>query len=172
MKLVWRSRPSPTSSSIVTSVSPSVAPSTAASNVNLNEKAAQSPVTVTEAAAAVALAAKEKPKADHKWKWSWKLSAKKEPKSASSDEEKGSTGRQERPIRLFAPFYGGLGIGLATCQSHYLATSMSTHWSAPSLHCQWSCYSAARVAPRSRLHKICFARHITIPSLCVAGELP
>lgn len=117
MKLVWRSRTIP--SSVMTSTTTSVAPSTTASNVNLNEKSAHQTITVTDAVAAVALAEKEGPKTKDepttKSKWSWRL--KKRPtKPASTDLEKGSSGRASRPIRLFAPVYGGLGLGLSICE--------------------------------------------------------
>uniref|UniRef100_A0A8H7XRP5 Glycosyltransferase 2-like domain-containing protein n=1 Tax=Psilocybe cubensis TaxID=181762 RepID=A0A8H7XRP5_PSICU len=117
MKLVWRSRHH-TTPSIVTSASNSSAPSTAASNVNLNEKTTRSSITVPDPAVVsaalaekeVTTAAPETPPKKKFWNWSWKLSAKKSP-SASSDPEKRAA--QARPIRLFAPIYGGLGLGLS-----------------------------------------------------------
>ncbi|KAF8962847.1 glycosyl transferase family group 2-domain-containing protein [Flammula alnicola] len=122
MKLVWRSRHNAAPSSIITSGSNSSVPSTTASNVNLNEKAStRVSITVAEAAAATAaLVEKETaappavPDAPPKksWGWGWKLSSKKA-LPAPSDPEKGSPGPQERPIRLFAPLYGGLGVALA-----------------------------------------------------------
>ncbi|RDB21975.1 hypothetical protein Hypma_011029 [Hypsizygus marmoreus] len=113
MKLVWRSRNAP--SSIVTSTNTSAAPSTTTSNVNLNEKNAQQPITATDAMAAVALAEKEAPKETppSKWKWSWRISKKPSSKPAPADLEKGSSGRKSRPIRLFAPIYNGFGFGMA-----------------------------------------------------------
>ncbi|KAG5652362.1 hypothetical protein H0H81_005264 [Sphagnurus paluster] len=119
MKLVWRSRTNP--GSIVTSVSSSVSPSTTASNVNLNANSRHVPpvLTPTDAVAAIALAEKEGPPvlkedlSESKSNWGWRLSKKRPSKTKSSDPEKGSTGREERPIRLFAPVYGGFGLGLA-----------------------------------------------------------
>lgn len=61
-------------------------------------------------AAAAAAASKSQPKKTS-WGWGWKLGSKKP--VASSDLEKGST--STRPIRLFAPIYGGLGLGLSLC---------------------------------------------------------
>ncbi|KAG6919684.1 hypothetical protein DXG01_002627 [Tephrocybe rancida] len=116
MKLVWRSRTNP--GSILTSTTTSISPSTTASNVNLNEKDAHQPIIVADAVAAVARANKEEVVAHKeepeptKSKWSWRLS-KKRPSKAKKDIEKGSSGREDRPIRLFGPFYGGLGLGLA-----------------------------------------------------------
>ncbi|KAG6885801.1 hypothetical protein C0993_009561 [Termitomyces sp. T159_Od127] len=115
MKLVWRTRTNPTS--ILTTSSAS--PSTTASDVNLNEKNTHQPITVTDAVAAVNLAEKEGnmvPKQEHessasKWGWSWKLSSKRPLKS--KDVEKVTSGREDRPIRLFGPFYDGLGLAFA-----------------------------------------------------------
>ncbi|KAG6856108.1 hypothetical protein H0H87_007360 [Tephrocybe sp. NHM501043] len=114
MKLVWRSRTNP--GSIVTSTTTSIAPSTTTSNVNLNEKGVHQPIAVTDAVAAVVAgkegtAPKEEPQPT-KSKWSWRLS-KKRPSKSKKDLEKGSSGREDRPIRLFGPFYGGLGLGLS-----------------------------------------------------------
>jgi hypothetical protein len=122
MKLVWRSRLL-TSPSVITSDSTPV-PSTTASNVNLNEKAtaARVLVTVTEAAVASAaltpLATAAIPKKKF-WGLGWRLSSNK-PSSDATDPEKGSS-PPPRAIRLFAPLYGGLGIGLSICKftNHY-----------------------------------------------------
>lgn len=46
--------------------------------------------------------------------WGWKLSSKKI-RVETSDPEKGPSGRQARPIRLFAPLYNGLGLALSLC---------------------------------------------------------
>ncbi|KAF9484563.1 hypothetical protein BDN70DRAFT_797466 [Pholiota conissans] len=122
MKLVWRSRNQGATSSIITSVSNSSVPSTTASNVNLNEKAStRASVTVAEVAAAVSAATTTPPaKKAKKWGWGWKLSKKTAP--APSDPEKGST-RQPRPIRLFAPLYNGLGVGLSL---YFLGSGLTT----------------------------------------------
>ncbi|KAG6889283.1 hypothetical protein C0992_005759, partial [Termitomyces sp. T32_za158] len=117
MKLVWRIRSNPTS--ILTSTSSSASPSTTASDVNLNEKNAHQPITVTDAVAAATLAEKEgntAPKQElaqtaSKWGWSWRLSSKRP--SKPKDVEKGTSGREDRPIRLFGPFYDGLGLAFA-----------------------------------------------------------
>lgn len=150
MKLVWRSRNQATAS-IITSVSNSSVPSTTASNVNLNEKAsAQTSVVVAEAAAATAaLVGKETvepavvPAAPEKKKsrWGWRLSKKSAP-APPVDPEKGST-PQPRPIRLFAPLYGGLGVGLSIC-AHFLRRSR-THTNLCSLHRHRCNHTYARV---------------------------
>lgn len=113
MKLVWRARVTTGSSSIITSGSAtgSVAPSTTASDVNLTEKAPASMPSVADAATLA-----EKDRAKPKSKWSWKLGKKDSSPPASSQrdpEKQSSSGREARPIRLFAPFYGGLGAGLS-----------------------------------------------------------
>ncbi|KAJ7758797.1 glycosyl transferase family group 2-domain-containing protein [Mycena maculata] len=124
MKLVWRARMTNASASIISagSVTASVAPSTTASDVNLSEK--PRPPSVADAAA-TAVAQAEKPKPKSKWGWSWRL-GKKGPPSANPDRdlEKGaSSGREARPIRMFAPFYGGLGAALAL---FFLASGLNT----------------------------------------------
>ncbi|KAH6905305.1 glycosyl transferase family group 2-domain-containing protein [Coprinopsis sp. MPI-PUGE-AT-0042] len=78
----------------------------------LNEKNADGAAVPTVGATKPLEAVAEKPAPKRKW-WSWKLSKKAEPSSSgSSDPEKGET-RGERPVRLFAPFYSGLGLGLS-----------------------------------------------------------
>ncbi|KIM44070.1 hypothetical protein M413DRAFT_443129 [Hebeloma cylindrosporum] len=132
MKLVWKTRHHGPTSSIITSASNSSVPSTTASNVNLVEKVSpvtRASVTVASAAAATAaLAEKEQStvasatavanlpapslKKSKGWGWGWKLSSKKT-RVETSDPEKDPSGRQARPIRLFAPLYNGLGVGLS-----------------------------------------------------------
>jgi len=126
MKLVWRSRPP--APSVVTSTTNSVTPSATASNVNLNEKGPIRPIAVTDTAVAVALAGKqisgaaeESPAKNRRW--SWRLSKKKPSTVISDDLEKASAGRKARPIRLFAPVYGGLGLGLA---GYFMASGVAT----------------------------------------------
>ena len=126
MKLVWRFRPP--APSIVTSTTNSVTPSTTGSNVNLNEKAPTAQTPVTDAAVAEVLATKEIPAAvdetpaSHS-KWSWRLSKKRPSAPVSDDVEKGPAGRETRPIRLFAPVYGGLGLGLS---AFFMAMGVAT----------------------------------------------
>lgn len=115
---LWRSRSA--THSVSTSVSTSVAPSTTASNTFLSEKYPQplAPAALTEAvAAAAAEQTKEKVEEEKKkskpWKilgWSWTSS-----KQDNTDIEKGPAGPSPRPIRLFAPVYGGLGAALSIC---------------------------------------------------------
>lgn len=139
MKLVWRSRNHAATSSIITSASNSSAPSTTASNVNLNEKSSmRASVTVAEASVVTAaLVEKELPTAaaptsPPKKSWGldnfgWKLSSKKAP-TKSSDPERGSSGPQQRPIRLFAPMYGGIGFGLSLFFICSGLTMLMTEW--------------------------------------------
>lgn len=101
VKLVWRSRSTIGAPSILsTSGSASVAPSTTASDVNLAEKPAASPPPEKTQV--------QKPPTKSKWSL-WR--SKKAPAS-TPDLEKGSI-PQPRPTRLYAPFYSGLGAGLA-----------------------------------------------------------
>ncbi|TFK63653.1 hypothetical protein BDN72DRAFT_307822 [Pluteus cervinus] len=120
MNLIWRVRPTPTNSSIVNSVissgGDSGAGSAMASNVNLNEKQEVEQPAATVQAAADALKKTEKEqKAKGKRKcWGWMSDKNSAAASTSdSDPEKGVDPRKARPIRLFAPLYNGLGLGLA-----------------------------------------------------------
>ena len=108
MKLVWRSRPKLTPATTATSLA---RPSEPSSSEGLNEKAAGS----ADDAAAAMLAEKSKPSKRFKWSFGWKLSAK-APEAAPGDVEKGEPSKEARPIRLFAPFYNGLGVGLSICE--------------------------------------------------------
>ncbi|KAF8623867.1 hypothetical protein AX17_007269 [Amanita inopinata Kibby_2008] len=113
MKLIWRNRPTATSSSVRNTPVSSISPSVAASDLNLNEKAQTAQDSLKESTAAI-VTEKERnlaPPAERRF-WSWKLSSKRSPAS-SSDAEKGTSGRQARPIRLFAPVYGGIGAALS-----------------------------------------------------------
>ncbi|KAL1719962.1 glycosyl transferase family group 2-domain-containing protein [Schizophyllum commune] len=105
MKLVWRSRPKLTPATTATSLA---RPSEPSSSEGLDEKAAGS----ADDAAAAMLAEKSKPSKRFKWSFGWKLSAK-APEAAPGDVEKGEASKEARPIRLFAPFYNGLGVGLS-----------------------------------------------------------
>lgn len=109
MKLVWRCRPTPTTSSIVPS---SGAPSIiGGSNVNLTEKHSQPIVDAATAVLEATEKAKPKPKKRGCWGWGGQKDV---PASGAADPEK--AGPQPRPVRLFAPFYGGLGLGLSVCE--------------------------------------------------------
>jgi len=112
MKLVWNNRASTlnpnTSASILTagsigSATASVAASTR-SDVNLTT---EKPTTTADAAPAPAPPAP----AETKSKWAfWRLGSRPKP---AVDLEKQAHSREERPIRLLAPFYGGLGAALS-----------------------------------------------------------
>lgn len=123
MKLVWRSRPSVSSvPSVLTSTTNSIAPSTTASDVNLNEKTVITPTVITDEVLAgkEIMGTTDKPSTR---KWSWRLSKKRPSAAVLDDVEKGSAGRQARPIRLFAPVYGGLGLGLS---AFFVANGVAT----------------------------------------------
>ncbi|KAJ7510224.1 hypothetical protein B0H11DRAFT_1900576 [Mycena galericulata] len=120
MRLVWRASltTSNTSASILTSVhlSSSVLPP-------YPSRPRRPPATSTSPtgpeAAAAAAAAGEKPKEkSSKWWWSWKLSKAATPsaKTINDPERQGPaspSGHEAHAMRMFAPFYGGLGAGLA-----------------------------------------------------------
>lgn len=108
MKLVWRCR-SFTTPSVVTD---SPVPSTAASDVNLTEKPQS--LLVTGAPAALSEKTPIDPPKRKFWNWSWKVT-KKASAPTSTDPEKAIPSKQSRPIRLFAPVYGGLAVGLSLC---------------------------------------------------------
>ncbi|KAJ7186447.1 glycosyl transferase family group 2-domain-containing protein [Mycena filopes] len=137
MKLVWRSRSTTGgSASILTagstpsaSASPSIL---TGSDVNLRPHQGSMPSVAELPASPVT----EKPQSPvQKPKgflgWSWRLSSAPPPTSSSDPEkvtdlEKGEVddgGRAARPIRLFAPVYGGLGAGLSL---FFLASGFST----------------------------------------------
>ncbi|KAJ7122674.1 glycosyl transferase family group 2-domain-containing protein [Mycena crocata] len=128
---------SASASASANSTPPSTSASTTASDVNLNAPDAQKQASVAEAAAVVQSQAavaqsqnnaekiggqgQEKDAAGGKKKWwSWRLSSKSINGGAgvgagTKDVEKqgDAGGREARPIRYFAPFYGGLGAGLS-----------------------------------------------------------
>ncbi|KAF9021241.1 hypothetical protein BDZ89DRAFT_1103126 [Hymenopellis radicata] len=113
MKLVWRVRAKSASAaaSVITSTHTTTT-STTASDVNLNEKDKEAALTAADAAAAAVLAEREKtaPKTGDGWGFSWKLSSKAK-QGAERDPEKQQG--EQRPIRMFAPVYGGLGAALS-----------------------------------------------------------
>ncbi len=117
MKLVWRVRIKSASAaaSVITSTH-TTAPSTTASDVNLNEKDKEVALAAADAAAAAVLAEREKtaPKASDGWGFSWKLSSKAKQGSERDPEKQGG---EQRPIRMFAPVYGGLGGALSLCEN-------------------------------------------------------
>ncbi|KAF9264999.1 hypothetical protein L218DRAFT_986582 [Marasmius fiardii PR-910] len=120
IKLVWRSRSSiAPSMSGLTSAAASIALSSSPSVSHLTEKpntASENPVTIPPA---VSAEKPEKKSSRWSWGWSWKLQRKKT--DTNTDVEKGS--RQARPIRLYAPFYGGLGAALSI---YFVGAGLST----------------------------------------------
>ncbi len=116
MKLIWRSRPATTTSSIRGTHASSHSPSVAGSNINLTEKPRIYGLATPEPGATE----KEKdptptPAPRKRTWWGWKLSERNAP-PPKSDQEKGRSGPQPRPIRLFAPAYNGFGAALSLCE--------------------------------------------------------
>ena len=104
IKLAWKNR--------LTRSAPSStyqSPTATSSNVCLNEKAGSS---ISEATA------HDGTQTTSKWSPGWKLFANRrapvDPKD--QDPEKGATASNPRPMRLFAPFYNGLGCALSLCR--------------------------------------------------------
>ncbi|KAJ7689711.1 glycosyl transferase family group 2-domain-containing protein [Mycena rosella] len=110
MKLVWRARTNASASASVLTAGSSVAPSRTTSDVNLTEKPTAADTTLTLAPPPPQPETKKS-----RWGWSWKLGSKAAPARQGGDPEKHSVAaaRAARPMRLFAPFYGGLGAALA-----------------------------------------------------------
>ena len=145
IKLVWRHRGVPSSSSGLTSGAASiVAPSSAPSDINLTEKVPTNSEAVTDPTGP-----KETPKKS-RWNWSWKLQ-KKNP-AANSDVEKGT--KQQRPIRLYAPFYGGFGAALSLCKSSLSVPISSILLMFYSLRRKRSFGPFTRMETRPRLHEV------------------
>jgi hypothetical protein len=115
IKLVWRSR---VALSVISSGAPSSISPASGSYVNLNEKTKE---TTSATVLAVVQDREKKPKpAKKKWGFSYFKSARKTelPEGEAGDVEKGTTGfKSHRPIRLWAPLYGGLGAALSICES-------------------------------------------------------
>jgi hypothetical protein len=120
IKLVWRSRP--VLSSTMTASS-SASPSYAGSEINLTEKV--DPGKHGDASVVIPDRDKPPPTKKRMMSWSWKLSKHETAAApaagpvggdAEKDEENGALAKCPRPIRLFAPFYGGLGAALAVCE--------------------------------------------------------
>ncbi|KAJ6629846.1 glycosyl transferase family group 2-domain-containing protein [Mycena sp. CBHHK59/15] len=117
MKLVWRARAhGSVAPSVTSTAAPSTAASTTASDVNLSTEKPSPAAAVPSVAEAAAAAAAHEKESKKRWWWSWKIGTKAAtaPSVKAGDVEKAApTGREARPIRLFAPFYGGLGAALA-----------------------------------------------------------
>ncbi|KAF8839998.1 hypothetical protein BDN67DRAFT_1011860 [Paxillus ammoniavirescens] len=113
IKLVWRHRHMTTRTSVlVDTPDASGPPSVVTSDVNLAEKVIEEEIPVTEKER-VNMKPKVKPKSS--WGWSWKLAPSTDgtPTPDSDPEKDGSSKKQPRPIRLFAPFYCGFAIALS-----------------------------------------------------------
>ncbi|KAL4247672.1 Glycosyl transferase family group 2-domain-containing protein [Abortiporus biennis] len=113
IKLVWSQRAN------FVSLSSSAVPSTVhSSNDDLVEKKEESVVNEKEVLAIIAKKTEQprKPKSGRKWGLSnwW---------TTKDDLEKTADGPSPRPIRLFAPFYGGIAAGLSV---YYLGSGVNT----------------------------------------------
>ncbi|KAF7344069.1 Glycosyltransferase family 2 protein [Mycena venus] len=109
--LIWRAHATKTSASILTAVSlpPTTTVSAAGSAVNLKSAAGAIPGSPSPLGFDTEKDAdKERDKFTNKLFRGWHWSFSKTPSSPV-----GCSGRAARPIRLFAPFYGGLGAGLS-----------------------------------------------------------
>ncbi|KAH9918350.1 glycosyl transferase family group 2-domain-containing protein [Epithele typhae] len=103
IKLVWNRR----SANISIASADDLAASTGASDATLKEKASQSAETKEVAGAAEGAAARaQKPKKKRFWGLAYFVTDK-------DDVEKTAVGPSPRPVRLFAPFYNGLGVALS-----------------------------------------------------------
>ena len=103
IKLVWKNR---LAYSAPSSAQQSIAGTS--SNVGLNEKTGSSTPEPT---------ARDKvPKKKSKWSFGWKLSSKEPAVPKDQDPEKGGPEYITRRMRMFAPFYNGLGCALSICR--------------------------------------------------------
>jgi hypothetical protein len=102
IKLVWQNRVafSAPSSTLQTPVDTS-------SDVRINEKAESSTPELT---------ARDKVPKKSKWNLGWKLSSKGPTTPKDQDPEKGVPEHTPRRMRMFAPFYNGLGCALSICR--------------------------------------------------------
>ena len=120
IKLVWRSRPALPSTTTNSSfgTTPSVIGS--GSDVDLTEKEKGHAGRRRKSSVSNSKPPPPPPKKkSSRFGWSWKLSSSSsEPaEKLEGDEEKGMTHPKDaRPVRLFAPFYGGLGAALSLCE--------------------------------------------------------
>ena len=123
IKLVWNQR------STFASLQSSVAPSTmgSASDVNLTEKTKEKEGVVNEKEVAAIVEKKknnpEKKKKKHLFGLGYWF-------SDSDDVEKTAEGPSERPMRLFAPFYGGIAAALSVCECIISALRRIAHCAA------------------------------------------
>ena len=102
IKLVWKNRVafSAPSSTLQT-------PADTSSDVGLNEKAGRSTPEPT---------ARDKVPKTSKWNFGWKLSPKGPAIPKDQDPEKGAPEHTPRRMRMFSPFYNGLGCALSICR--------------------------------------------------------
>lgn len=117
IKRVWAFRPSmrTLASSSTLPASSSASTATGGSGAGLNEKAVfedDEDPTKESAEAPPPLTARDAPKPRSKWSFFGGGGG----ASASADPEKADTA-PKRPMRLFAPVYGGLGCALSLCKS-------------------------------------------------------
>lgn len=101
IKLVWKNR---LAFSAPNSAQQSIAATS--SDVGLNEKTSSETPEPT---------ARDKAPKKSKWSFGWKLSSKEPATQKDEDPEKGVTAYVPRRMRMFAPFYNGMGCALSIC---------------------------------------------------------
>ena len=102
IKLVWKNRLAFSAPN-----SAQQSPAATSSNVGLTEKAEPSTSEPT---------ARDKAPKKSKWRFGWKLSSKEPAVPKGQDPEKGTSEYTPRQMRMFAPFYNGLGCALSICR--------------------------------------------------------
>jgi hypothetical protein len=123
IKLVWDLRVSPTGLPTAGSVTPIESPSSAssagaspvasASDVQLGHALVSAPVPGLETKETVPeLTKSAKPAQKSGSLWGWRIGTKASPVLADPEN---AAAANKRPMRLFAPVYGGLGAGLSIC---------------------------------------------------------
>ena len=164
IKLVWNQRPS-----VLGSLASSAVPSAAGSEQNLTEKATQI-VAEKEAAAKEkeAVSKREPPKKSRRlFGLSYFVSNK-------EDVEQNAEGPSYRPMRLFAPFYGGLTVALAICEYSVAVPELTVLSVSASFSLRWQRCQCAHLRKRSGryLRTLCTARHGPVLVLRLSGEYP
>lgn len=131
IKLVWQNRAafSAPSSTLQTPVDTS-------SDVRFNEKAESSTPELT---------ARDIVPKKSKWNFGWKLSSKGPATPKDQDAEKGLPEYTPRHMRMFAPFYNGLGCALSICRLHPQSTFRPMDLLFLSFHRQWCQHHTSRV---------------------------
>lgn len=119
IQLVWSTRVSANGLPTAGSITPEVAspvigtPVTSVSNVHLREPSSPDLLTPIPATKEVVPAEAAKPKKSKGSLWGWRIGDK---AAQTQADVESASGTSSRPIRLFAPIYGGLGAGLSLCR--------------------------------------------------------